>query len=142
MKSSKDVLSSVLKTTQMGQVGIRAVLKCDINGAICSALQDQLSVYDKIEDEAHALAAEKGWELEELNPTVKKMAEMMARTRLSCGYVNSKTAAMMIQGNTRGLIKGFKNLNHYDKCDPKITSLAHRLIACEEENIRQMQGFV
>ena len=142
MKSSKDVLSSILKTTQMGQVGIRAVLKCDVNGALCTALQDQLCEYDKIEDEAHALAAEKGWELEEPNPAVRKMAEMMTRTRLSYGHVNSKTAAMMIQGNTRGLIKGFKNLNHYDKCDPKIASLAHRLIVCEEGNIRQMQGFV
>ena len=142
MKSSKDVLSSVLKTTQMGQIGIRAVLKCDVNGALRTALQDQLSEYDKVEDEAHALAAEKGWELEELKPAVKKMAVMMTRTRLSYGYVNSKTAAMMIQGNTRGMIKGFKNLNHYNKCDPQIASLAHRLITCEEDNIRQMQGFV
>lgn len=142
MKSSKDVLSSILKTTQMGQVGIRAVLKADVDGAIRNALCDQLAEYDKVEDAAHAIAAEKGWELEELNPAVKKMAHMMTRSRLSYGYVNSKTAAMMIQGNTRGMIKGFKNLNHYNKCDPEIASLAHRLIRCEEDNIRQMQGFV
>ena len=142
MKGSKDVLSSILKTTQMGQVGIRAVLKSKVSEPLRTALEDQLAEYDKVEDEAHALAAENGWSLEELNPTVKKMAHMMTRTRLSYGYINSKTAAMMIQGNTRGMIKGLKNLNHYSNSDPHIAALANRLIRCEEDNIQQMQGFV
>ena len=142
MKSSKDLLSSILKTTQMGQVGIRAVLKTRVSHDLRTALQDQLAEYDQLEDRAHAIAAEKGWELEELNPTVKKMAHMMTKTRLSYGYVNSKTAAMMIQGNTRGMIKGLKNLHHYNHKDPEIESLAGKLLSCEKDNIQQMQGFV
>ena len=142
MKNTKDLLSSILKTTQMGQVGIRSVLQAEINPKLRSALYDQLMEYDKLEYEAHTLAQNNGWKLEELNPIAKKMASMMARAQLSYGYKDSKVAAMMINGNTRGMIKSFKNLNHYNHANPHIEKLARALLACEENNIKQMQGFV
>lgn len=142
MKGSSDLLSSILKTTQMGQVGIRAVLQAEISPKLRTALHDQLMEYDKLEYEAHMIAQRKGWELEELNPIVKKMATMMTKCKLSYGQVNSKVAAMMINGNTRGMIKSLKNLNHYDHSDPEIEALAKKLLAYEESNIRQVQEFV
>jgi len=142
MKGSSDLLSSILKTTQMGQVGIRAVLRAELNPHLRKALHDQLAEYDKLEYEAHVIAQQKGWELEELNPLVKKMSTMMTKSRLSFGFVDSKAAAMMINGNTRGMIKSLKNLNHYDHSDPAIEELAKKLLKCEENNIRQVQEFV
>jgi len=126
----------------MGQIGIRAVLKTELSDDLRTALQDQLAEYDKIEQEAHTLASNKSWKPEELDPAVKMMATMMTRAQLSFGNISSKTAAMMIQGNTRGMIKSLKNLHHYDQSDAKIKSLANKLLVCEENNIRQMQGFV
>lgn len=142
MKGSKDLLSSILKTTQMGQVGIRSVLNSPLRASMQSALRSQLQEYDAIEREAHALAASRGWELEELDPAVKGMANMMTRVRLSHGDINSKTAAMMIQGNTRGMIKGLKNLHQFNHSDERIAVLSQKLLDCEKANIRQMQGFV
>lgn len=142
MKDSKDLLSSILKTTQMGQVGIRAVLKSDLSEDLRVSLKDQLREYDKIEQEAHTLAKIRGWELEELDPLVKGMADMMTRGKLTFGHASSKTAAMMIQGNTRGMIKSLKNLHQYNHSDPQIESLAEKLLICEENNIEQMQGYV
>ena len=110
MKGSKDLLSSILKTTQMGQIGIRSVLNAPLRASLRSELRSQLKEYDCIEQEAHSIALSRGWTLEELDPTVKTMANMMTRTRLSFGNIDSKTAAMMIQGNTRGMIKGLKNI--------------------------------
>ena len=97
MKSSKEVLSSVLKTTQMGQIGIRTVLKKAVRPALKEELRAQLQEYDRIEQEAHAIASARGWEVEELDPAVKTMAKMYARTNLAFGNVDSKIAAMMIQ---------------------------------------------
>lgn len=126
----------------MGQTGIRAVLKMQLNSDLQSALRSQLREYDSIEQEAQSLAASRGWQLEQLDPAVKAMADMTTRMRLSYGNSSSKTAAMMIQGNTRGMIKGLKNLHHYNNSDERVAVLSRKLLDCEQENIKQMQGFV
>lgn len=142
MKNSKDLLSSVLKTTQMGQVGIRSVLDSSMRPALRQALADQLREYDSIETEAHAIATQRGWELRELDPAVRMMSDMMTRAKLTGGNSDSKIAGMMIQGNTRGMIKGLKNLHQYDGRDNQIQVLTQKLLDCETANIRQMQGFL
>lgn len=142
MKGSKDVLSSVIKTAQMGQIGIRSVLNMPLRASLKDALRSQLREYDKIEKEGLALASQRGWELKQQNPAVQHMTNMMTRTRLSFGDVSSKAAAMMIQGNTRGIIKGYKNLNQLVPSDERIAVLGQKLLDCEKANIRQMQGFL
>lgn len=142
VKGSKDILSSILKTTQMGQIGIRSILRCPLRAALRTELNTQLQEYNAIEQEAHGIARTKGWTLEELNPAIKGMTNLMTGTRLSFGNVDSKAAQMMIQGNTRGIIKGYKNLNQYPSSDERITVLAQKLIDFEEVNNRQLQGFL
>ena len=142
MKDSKDLLSSVLKTTQMGQVGIRSVMKMPLNTNLQAALHSQLREYDTIEREAQSIAKTRGWDLEQLDPAVKAMSRMVTKAKLSYGNTNSKVAAMMVQGNTRGMIKGLKNLHHYKRNDERVAQLCQKLLDREEENIRQMQGFI
>lgn len=142
MKSNKDVLASVLKTTQMGQVGIRAVTDHVARVDLKKALQDQLSEYDAIEREANSIAAQRGWDLKDLDPMAKLMSQMYTRTNLTFGNVDSKVAAMMIQGNTRGMIKGLKNLHHCKDTDSRINTVSQKLLDCEAANIKQMQGFL
>lgn len=142
MKGSKDVLSSIIKTTQTGQIGIRSILNAPLRASLKDTLRSQLREYDSIEREALDLASGRGWELKQLTPTVKHMTNMMSRVQLSVGNVSSKAAAMTIQGNTRGIIKGYKNLNQYAVSDERITALSRKLLACEQANIRQMQEFL
>lgn len=142
MKGSKDILSSILKTTQMGQIGIRSILKTPLRASLRSELNSQLREYDAIEQEAHGIALSRGWELKELDPAIKGMTNMMTRSMLSFGNANSKAAAMMINGNTRGIIKGFKNLNQFPPTDRQVESLARKLIDFEETNNHQLQGFL
>ena len=98
--------------------------------------------YDTIEKEALNIATSRGWELKNLDPSIKMMTNMMTKMRLSYGNSTSKAAAMMVNGNTRGMIKGLKNLHNFEGSDNRITNLTQKLIACEEENIRQMQRFI
>ena len=142
MKGSKDVLSSIIQTAQMGQIGIRSVLNAPLQANLKGALRSQLREYDTIEREALQLAHAKGWTLKELNPAVKHMTNMMTKTKLSYGNRNSKAAALMIQGNTRGIIKGYKNLNQFAVPDERIAALSRKLLDCEKENIQQMQGYL
>ena len=142
MKYSKDLLDSVIKTTQMGQIGIRSVLNNTNDEEMRAALQSQMKEYDTIEKEALNIATSRGWELKNLDPSIKMMANMMTKMRLSYGNSTSKAAAMMVNGNTRGMIKGLKNLHNFEGSDNRITNLTQKLITCEEENIRQMQRFI
>lgn len=142
MKDSKEILSSVLKTAQMGQVGIRSVLDTSMRPGLRKALESQLREYDCIESEAHAIASQRGWELNELEPGARFLSDMMVRFRLTHGNCDSKIAGMMIRGNTRGMIKGYKNLHQYPRQDDRISSISQKLIDCETANIRQMQSFL
>ena len=142
MESSKDLLTSVLKTTQMGQIGIRSVLKNSLNPTLRTALNAQLDEYNAIEKEAISIAKSKGWKLDNLDPAIRSMTDIMVKSRLCFGNRSSKAAAMMIRGNTRGMIKGFKNLHHLYNSDQRISLLTQKLLDCEEENIRQLQGFL
>ena len=126
----------------MGQIGIRSILKTPLRAGLRTELTSQLRDYDAIEQEAHGIALSRGWELKELDPAIKGMTNLMTRSRLSFGDADSKAAAMMIQGNTRGIIKGFKNLNQFPPSDQRVANLAHKLIDFEEANNRQLQGFL
>lgn len=142
MKHSKDVLASVLKTTQMGQVGIRAVTPYATKIELKKALKDQLTEYDSIEQQAQSVAKEFGWQLKDLNPMAKMMSQMYSQTNLSFGDADSKIAAMMVQGNTRGIIKGLKNKHHCPHTAEPVLIVAQKLLDCEHANIKQMQGFI
>lgn len=142
MKNSKELLSSLLKTTQMGQIGIRSLLDTRMQPSLRSALQDQLREYDSIETEAHSIASQRGWELPELDPAVRFLADRMTRLRLTGKNTDSRIADMMIQGNTRGMIKGLRNLHQFASDDQRVRILSQKLLDCETANIRQMQDFL
>lgn len=142
MKNSQQILSSVLKTTQMGQIGIRSVLDTRMRPGLRLALEQQLREYDQIETEAHTLAAQRGWELKDLDPAVRMMSNMVTRMKLSAGGTESKIADMMIQGNTKGMIKGLRNMHQFPREDSRITALSQKLLDTETANIRQMQAFL
>ena len=142
MKNSKDILSSILKTTQMGQVGIRSVLDTSMRPGLRKALESQLREYDSIETEAHSIAAQRGWELAELDPAVRLMSDMATRMKLRGKNTDSKIAGMMIQGNTRGMILSLKNMRRCNNPDRQVAELAQKLLDTEKNNIESMQGFV
>ena len=142
MTNGKEILSSVLKTTQMGQIGIRSVLDTSMRPALRKALEAQLHEYDSIETEAHSIATQRGWELRELDPGIRMMTDMMTRMKLHGKNTDSKIAGMMIQGNTRGMIKGLKNIHQFADQDSQVKTVCQKLLDCETANIRQMQGYL
>lgn len=142
MQNSKDMLTSLLKTAQMGQTGIRSVLDTTMSPGLRRTLECQLQEYDRMESEAHAIAGQRGWELRELEPAVKFLADRVIRVRLSRKSTDSHIADMMIQGNTRGMIRNLKNLHQYPSADSQISLLSRRLVDCERSGIRQLQSFL
>ena len=137
MKTNQEVLCSIIKTVQMGQSGIRCVQNKASGQQLKQVLSDQLNEYDSIERQAYALATRKGWLMEPLDASVERMSSIMARMQLMGGEKDSKIAKMLVQGNTRGMIKGLKNLHHCVPLDPSVDAIAQKLLTREQENIRQ-----
>lgn len=142
MKDSQKILNSLLSTVQMGQVGIRSVMNKAVRTDLQKALRSQLKEYDSFETQAFDIAAARGWTLKEVDPAVKGMAGMMSRVKLAVGAQDSKIAAMMIQGNTRGVIMGLKDLHQAHHVDQQVQDISQRLLDTEEANIKQMQEFL
>jgi hypothetical protein len=68
MKDSQKILNSLLSTVQMGQVGIRSVMKKAVRTDLKKALQSQLKEYDSFETQAFDIAAARGWSSRKLTP--------------------------------------------------------------------------
>ena len=142
MKTSKELLSSITKTAQMGQLGIRCVLDYAQNHDLKQALRSQLDEYDRIEEGALNIAEQRGWEIAELSPAAKLMSMTYTKVNLMMGNIDSRIAAMMINGNTKGMVKSIKNQHHSIQTDSRINRLGEKLLAHETANIRQMQEYL
>jgi hypothetical protein len=126
----------------MGQTGIRAVNDSAVKMGLRQELDRQMKEYDNIEKDALHLAQERGWELSNVNPVVRQMSKFMSQVRLIGGDADSKIAGMLIQGNTRGVILGVKNMNRYDQKDAQISHLAQELLNKENINIQKTQPYL
>ena len=142
MKESKDILTSVLHTAHMGRSGIQAVMDRASDPGLQELMKQQLQQYHMIQTEAEDLASSKGWQLPGRNILLEKMSNTCAKCRLLTGDKNSSIAGMLIQGNTRGMILGIKNLNQSTNLDPAVDHLANKLLNLENINIQKSQEFL
>lgn len=140
--NEEKLLTSMLHTVQMGQVGIRSVMKNAVDVQLKKELKAQLKEYDALEEETLSLASSRGLTLKDLNPALETMSTLMSKVQLMGGEVDSKIAGMLIQGNTRGMILGLKNLRKAAKADPQTCQLAQRLLNRENINIQKSQQFL
>ena len=132
----------MIGTVQMGQIGIRSVLDNAVRSDLKRDLHAQLAEYDTVETEIQKIASSRGWTLKEINPAVRAMSNVMSRMRLCVGSPDSQIAAMMIQGNTRGMILGFKDIHRSPNVDSEVKRLSQKLLDMEHANIQQMQGYL
>lgn len=142
MQTSKDYLASLLKTTQLGQVSIRSVLDSTMRPGLRILLKDQLLEYDALEAEVHSLAAQRGWEMRDMDPAKRFMTDRLIRLKLSGRNYDSEIASLMIQGTTKNMIQSLKNSRQYPVEDEGLQILARKLIDCETAAIQQMRAFL
>ena len=142
MKSNREILTSMLHTVQMGQTGIRCIMDNAVKTDLKAELKDQLHEYDMLEKETLQVAKNMGLELKNLHPALETMSNMISKMQLIGGDTDSKIAGMLIQGNTRGMILGLKNLRKTAKIQPQVQVLAQKIINRENMNIQKSQPFL
>lgn len=137
-----EILSSLVKTTQLGQSGIRSVLDICAGPSLKKTLEAQLREYDWIESEAYALASQRGWDLYDLDPARRFVSDRLLRMRLVRGKSDSRIADITIRENTKGMIRELKNLHRYPGPEDPVRLLSRRLLDCQQANIHAMQEFL
>lgn len=142
MKSSKEMLTSILKTTQIAQTTMRTALNTSMRPSLRKTLESQLQEYDAIESEAHLIAYQRGWELPELDPSIRLVSGIKARAKLKGANSDSKIADMIIQRDTKGMINSLKDLHQFNLQDNQIRVISQKLLDCETAGIRQMHPFL
>lgn len=139
---NEQMLTSMLHTVQMGQSGIRCVMDNAVGTGLKAELRDQLKEYDALEKQTLKLAQKYDLQLRNLNPAIESMSSMMAKMQLMGGEKDSKIAGMLIQGNTRGMIQGLKNLRKAGGASAEVKELAQQLLNRENINIQKAQPFL
>lgn len=143
MQNEIEMLRSIRQSTKMGCSGIRAVLPEAQNPAMQSALRSQWKEYDSIYAEADRLLRERGVRLSGVNPLAKYGSMLTAKLRVrSSRNTTARIAEMLVQGNTRGMVKSMQNLRAMGVLDPKVSSLSTRLLQTEQANIEEMKHFL
>ena len=143
MINDMDMLNSIRKSTEMGAYGIQTVLDETADSGLYKELQSQLTEYEKILDEADSLLRDRGGIAKNINPMAKVGSFMSAKMKVRMAKdPNSKVAELMMQGNTRGMIKSIHNNRTMDVLDPKVKALANRLLQTEQSNIDTLKEYL
>lgn len=137
-----ELLNAVSRAAQMGCVGICAVLDRAEDGDFRAALLSQLTEYRAIQAEAKRCLDQHGGAARPLPAMARRGAYMMGRMQTARDSSCSHIAGMMIQGNTKGMVKSLQNLRRYHGRDLQTWTLARRLLDTELANIEQMKPYL
>lgn len=137
------MLNAIRQTTEMGCYGIKSVLNETANREFRGALRAQYDEYAQIYEEADRLIRERGGRIKDLNPMAKYGSAMTSKMRVRASIdPTAKIAELMLQGNTRGMIKSMHDIRTMGTLEPRVASLSRRLLQTEQNNINQMKHYL
>ena len=137
------MLNAIRQTTEMGCYGIKSVLNETANREFRGALRAQYDEYAQIYEEADRLIRERGGRIKDLNPMAKYGSAMTSKMRVRASIdPTAKIAELMLQGNTRGMIKSMHNIRTMGNLEPQVASLSRRLLQTEQNNNNHMKHYL
>lgn len=143
LKNEEKMLQEIRKATQMGCYGIQAVLDETADRDLAEALKEQHTEYDKLFREADRLLHERGSSGKDINFMARYGAMMSSKAKVrTSSDPTAKIAELMMDGNTRGMIKSIRNIRTMGLLEPQISNLSTRLLQTEQANIDQMKHFL
>ena len=143
MSNEIPMLNSIRKTTQMGCYGIKAVMNETVNRSFRAALRQQYEEYAKIYEEADQLLQDRCGKPKDVTPIARYGSALSSKLRVRASVdPTAKIAELMLQGNTRGMIKSMHNIRTMGALEPKVSGLSKRLLQTEQDNINQMKAFL
>ncbi len=143
MENDIPMLQAIRKTTQMGCYGIKTVMDETLHRPFRNALKSQFNEYEQLFQEADQMLRERGAQPKNVHPLAKLGSAMSSKMKVRVSpEPTAKIAELMLQGNTRGMIKSMHNIRTMGVLDPKVSCLSNRLLQTEQANIDQMKQYL
>ena len=142
MLNENQLLNHIYQTAEMGQEGIRSVLKYAEEPRLVSALNTQMGEYERLQNAAGSMLQARGEPPKGLGPVAKASSEMMSAVKAMTDRSASNIAEMMIQGSTMGVTKSLRTIRDCDVKDDGVRRLADKLLKTEQANIEEMKRFL
>lgn len=137
-----DLLSHVYQTAEMGQDGIKSVLKYAKDPKLSRTLNRQMSEYRNIQNSAGNMLQARGVQPDGVGAMAKMSSEMMSAMKTMMDHSATKIAEMMIQGSTMGVTKSLRTIRDCKLKDERVRDLADKLLKTEQSNIEEMKQFL
>lgn len=143
MTNDIEMLNSIRKSTEMGIYGIQTVMEETADTSLCRELSNQLEEYERIYEEADDLLRDRGGKAKNVNPMAKLGSSLSAKMKIRMAKdPGAKVAELMVQGNTKGMIKSIHNNRTLPVLDPKVSTLSTRLLQTEQSNIDTLKTYL
>lgn len=144
MKSINDnqMLQYINKASETGVRSIRDVLEVAKGEQLRKELKEQQLEYGEIYTKSRTMLRRRGEEPMHLSRTAKMNVKMGVRMGTIVDRSPSRVAEMMIRGNTMGLTKSIRTLNHYAGHNENVRSLAVKLMRTEQANIDSLKSYL
>ena len=142
MLSENQLLNHIYQTAEMGQDGIRTVLKYADEPGLVAALNSQLKEYQKLQNSAGAMLHARGEPPKGIGPMARLSSEAMTAVKSLTDHSATNIAEMMIQGSTMGVSKSLRTIRDCELKDPEVKALADKLLRTEQDNIEEMKQFL
>ena len=142
MLNENQLLNHIYQTAEMGQEGIRSVLKYAEEPRLVSALNTQMGEYERLQNAAGSMLQARGEPPKGLGPVAKASSEMMSAVKAMTDRSATNIAEMMIQGSTMGVTKSLRTIRDCDVKDDGVRRLADKLLKTEQANIEEMKRFL
>ncbi len=137
-----ELLQYVHETAAMGILGLRDVIGQVQNDRLKKAIWSQVDEYQSVAKESANFLQAKGYAPKEPSLMARLSSEVMSTVQTISDPSDSKIAEMVMKGNNMGITKGLKHLHDYEGDDPKVRTLAERLLSTEQANVEQMKPFL
>lgn len=119
-----EMLNTIRNTVQMGQIGIESVIPEAEDARFCAALRQQLAEYHEIRQEADGLLKQLGGKRKDPSGMAACCARMASKMKVYRDGTTSKIAEMMIEGNTKGMIKSIQTAISIQSQDARVEALS------------------
>ena len=140
--SNIEFLNLIYQNAQMGLIGIDAVIDKVENEEVAKLIKEQRVEYDRLCNDAKTLLMEKYHTTEEGIGLLQKLSSKIMSEMMTINKGDKNIVKLMIEGNEKGVIAIREKLNAYKENDEEIVTLAKKLLATEEHNMKEFEPYL
>lgn len=137
-----ELLTSCFQITQMGRDAVMQLIKIAEDAPFRKALENQLTEYQNIFDQAQEMLNSRGTVPKEISTMSKMAASASAKMKTLSDKTSSNMAEMMINGNTMGIIEITKSLHRCNQAEQEVLNFANHLLDVQRKNVDEMTTFL